>query len=228
MKIAAIWFDVDGTLIRTKGAGRQAFVETAQIAFGIYDPMKDIHFAGRTDRSIVAEFFQKHQIPLTSDNFNRFFAIYPSVLQKVLPRYNGYVCPGVIEFLNFLESLGNFKPLIGLLTGNIYLGAEIKLRYFNLWHRFEAGIFGDQHEDRIMLAYQALEFMQQINPNITGSNLVIVGDTPADIKCGKAIGAKTVAVTTGGASWNELKQTGPDLIVSTLNETSLHNFFLNR
>lgn len=225
MQIEVLWFDVDGTLIRTGGAGKRAFVETARLAFGIEDLMEDVRFAGRTDRSLVAEFFHRHQIPNTPENFSRFYGIYVVQLRRLLPRCNGKVCQGVNSFLSYLYRLGNNKPVLGLLTGNIYLGAEIKLRHFNLWHHFQLGVFGDYEEDRHALASQAYTLAKQfLGHELVPEQMVVIGDTPADVLCGKAIGARTLAVATGGASWEELEACKPDLLVPNLEEVVLEDF----
>ena len=97
-------------------------------------------------------------------------------------------------------------PVLGLLTGNIRLGAEIKLRHFGLWEIFQFGGFADDHEERDHIAAAALARGRRVlGKNLQPQEIVVIGDTPFDVRCGKFIGAKTLAVATGGAKLEELK-----------------------
>jgi phosphoglycolate phosphatase-like HAD superfamily hydrolase len=130
------------------------------------------------------------------------------------------VCPGVREFIRDLQALPN-PPALGLLTGNIRLGAEIKLRHFGLWETFRFGGFADDHEDRDHIAVAALERGRRVlGKNLSPLEVVVVGDTPFDVRCGKFIGAKVLAVATGGAKLDELKKCQPDWAVEDLTRVS--------
>jgi phosphoglycolate phosphatase-like HAD superfamily hydrolase len=107
--------------------------------------------------------------------------------------------------------------MLGLLTGNIRLGAEIKLRRYGLWEFFETGGFADDSEDRNHIAAAALEHGRRLlGENLRGGEILVVGDTPHDVRCGKHIGAKVLAVATGGAKLDELKNHKPDWAVEDL------------
>ena len=109
--------------------------------------------------------------------------------------------------------------MIGLLTGNIRLGAEIKLRSHGLWEIFETGGFADDHEERDQIAAAArARGSRLLGGQLRGDEIVVVGDTPFDIRCGKFIGAKVLAVATGGATLAELKRHQPDWAVENLRE----------
>jgi phosphoglycolate phosphatase-like HAD superfamily hydrolase len=106
-----------------------------------------------------------------------------------------------------------------LLTGNIRLGAEIKLRRFGLWDRFTTGAFGDDHEDRNQIAAIARDRgSQELRRPLGGPEILVVGDTPHDVACGRAIGARVLAVATGGASQQQLEPHRPDWLVQSLEE----------
>ena len=108
-------------------------------------------------------------------------------------------------------------PLLGLLTGNIRLGAEIKLRHFNLWDVFQTGAFADDHEERDQIAAVARQRGSRIlGTELRGDEVVVIGDTPLDIRCARAIGAKALAVATGGAKLAELKRHQPDWAIPDL------------
>lgn len=218
--VRLVLFDVDGTLVHTGRAGTQAFAKTFATGFNAPDGVEKIQFAGRTDVNLVREFFSLHGIPATPENFGRFFERYAFWLDHLVAQSHGGPCEGVPEFLDGLRALPR-PPLPGLLTGNIRLGAEIKLRRFNLWDVFEIGAFADDSEDRNQIAVAALERGRRVlGKDLQPKEIVVVGDTPHDIRCGQFIGAKTLAVATGGATLAELKQHQPDWAVKDL--TQIH------
>ena len=218
--VRLVLFDVDGTLVHTGRAGSQAFAKTFATEFNARDGIDKIRFAGRTDVNLVREFFGFHNIPATPENFQRFFERYVFWLDQILAHSTGKICQGVPEFINGLRALPN-PPTLGLLTGNIRLGAEIKLRHYGLWGVFKTGGFADDHEDRNHIAAATLERGRRVlGKNLRPEEIVVVGDTPFDIRCGKFIGAKVLAVATGGAKLDELKRHQPDWAVEDLTRVS--------
>jgi phosphoglycolate phosphatase len=214
--VRLVLFDVDGTLIRTGGAGVRAFAKTFASEFGVEDGFERLKFPGRTDPGLVREFFQFHSIAPTPANFTRFFDRYVFWLDQIMRDSHSVVCPGVWGFLHQLQQLPQ-APLLGLLTGNIRLGAEIKLRHLQLWEVFRTGGFGDDHEDRGRIAAVARERGSRIlGSELHGSEVLVVGDTPLDIGCARAIGAKVLAVATGGSSLGELQAHQPDWAIPDL------------
>ena len=208
--VRLILFDIDGTLVRTGGAGVKAFAKVFATEFGATDGFDGLRFAGRTDRSLVREFFNLHGIPATPENFDRFFERYVFWLDHILQDSHKAVCAGVWEFLEQLQSLDP-PPTLGLLTGNIRLGAEIKLRHFKLWDLFVTGAFADDHEDRDQIAAIARgRGSRLLGRELEGREVLVIGDTPLDIRCARAIGAKVLAVATGGAELAELQRHQPD------------------
>jgi len=219
--LRAVFFDVDGTLIRTGGAGKAAFAYTLSSVFGVHNVAERIHFAGRTDISLVREMFTVGGIEPTKENFQRFFDAYPFWLDYLLSRTRGEVIPGVREFIGALLARPD-PPLIGLLTGNIRLGAEIKLRHFCLWELFKTGAFADDGEDRAQIAQCArYRASQQLHKELAGHEILVVGDTPHDIRCARAIGAKAMAVLTGGATRVQLAALKPDWLVEDLRRVNI-------
>jgi phosphoglycolate phosphatase-like HAD superfamily hydrolase len=218
--IRLVLFDIDGTLVHTGGAGTKAFAKVFATEFGARDHFEKLKFAGRTDVSLVREFFSYHGIVASPENFRRFFEHYVLMLDHILATSKTEECPGVREFLAAVKSLPE-TPLRGLLTGNIRLGAEIKLRHFDLWREFETGAFADDHEDRDEIAAAARQRGSRVlGRNLRGEEILVIGDTPLDIRCGRAIGAKVLAVATGGATLEELKRHAPDWAVADLREIS--------
>jgi len=214
--VRLVLFDIDGTLVHTGSAGVKAFAKVFATEFGARDHFERLKFAGRTDVSLVREFFSFHDIKPTEANFKRFFERYVFWLDHILADSKTATCPGVWEFIRELKSLPA-PPVLGLLTGNIRLGAEIKLRHFGLWEAFETGAFADDAEQRDEIAAVARERgARMLNRRLQDNQVLVIGDTPLDIRCGRAIGAKVLAVATGGAKLDELQRHQPDYAVPDL------------
>jgi phosphoglycolate phosphatase-like HAD superfamily hydrolase len=216
--VRLVLFDIDGTLIRTGGAGVKAFAKVFETEFNAVDGFERMKFGGRTDTGLVREFFGYHNIPATSENFERFFERYVFWLDHILKQNETTVCAGVWDFIRELQSLAK-PPLIGLLTGNIRLGAEIKLRHAGLWDLFVTGGFADDSEERDKIAAIAKERGSRLlKQELRGEQVVVIGDTPLDIRCARAIGAKVLAVATGMVPIEELELHKPEWAVKDLRE----------
>jgi phosphoglycolate phosphatase-like HAD superfamily hydrolase len=214
--VRLVLFDIDGTLVHTGGVGIKAFAKTFATEFNAHDGVEKIHFPGRTDVSLVRELFSLHNIAATPENFRRFFERYVFWLDHIIAQSNGGPCKGVLEFLDGLRMLPQ-PPLLGLITGNIRLGAEIKLRRFGLWDAFQTGAFADDSEDRNQIAAIAHKRGSHVlGKELRGDQIVVVGDTTHDIRCAQAIGAKVLVMATGGADLDELKRHQPDWAVEDL------------
>ncbi len=214
--IRLVLFDIDGTLIRTGGAGVNAFGRAFETEFQISNGVAQIKFSGRTDTGIAREMFLQHGVEPSPANLARFFDSYVFWLDYLLTQTNGAVISGVWEFIHQLHGLPA-RPAMGLLTGNIRLGAEIKLRYYELWELFRTGAFADDHEDRNQIAAIAKQRGSRLlNEDLRGDQVLVVGDTPRDIQCARAIGAKVLAVATGSEKLDELKGHRPDWLVENL------------
>jgi phosphoglycolate phosphatase-like HAD superfamily hydrolase len=219
--VRLVLFDIDGTLIRTGGAGVQAFDRTFEEVFGLKDTAKSLKFSGRTDVSLVREGLKKHGIEPSESNFQKFFATYPLHLEQFLKVLPGAVLPGILPLIQQLYACEN-RPVIGLLTGNVRRGAELKLGHYGLWDRFETGAFADDNEDRNCIASVAkVRGEEMLGQKLDGSEVVVIGDTPLDIACGNSIGAKVLAVATGIHSRAELLAEHPAWAVETVSEVGL-------
>jgi phosphoglycolate phosphatase len=214
-------FDVDGTLVITGGAGVRAFGRTLATQFGIADGTEGVRFAGRTDSSLVREIFIRHDLEPSPANVQQFFDAYVFLLDHLLQSPPGGALPGVHDWLETLRRLPD-PPLLGLLTGNIRLGAEIKLRRFCLWDYCETGGFADDHIDRNRIAETARRRGEQLlGRKLEGEEVLVVGDTPLDIACGRHLGARVLAVATGPFAPEELRQHQPDWTAVDLREASV-------
>lgn len=202
-------FDIDCTLIDTGGAGMEALKQTARELFGADGPELDL--AGSTDSGIVRGMLDHFSSDLSLDDF---YKVYLSKLPPNLDSFAGRVLPGV-DLL--LDGLVRSDDTLGLLTGNLAKGAWGKLSYYGLSDYFAFGAFGDDHHDRNLLGPIALDRASQHSKYVyQGENTMVIGDTPKDIACGKAMGAVTLAVATGGFSVAELIAYGADYAVEDL------------
>ncbi len=214
--IRLVLFDIDGTLISSGGAGVSAFGEVARVTFRAPEGTRRLKFAGRTDVSLIREFFSQEGIPATPENFSRFLDDYVHWLATYLVERSGRVLPGVWQTLRAIQSMPD-RPLLGLLTGNIRLGAELKLRHFGLWDGFELGAFADDAEDRNHIAAIARDRgSERLGRPLRGDEVLVIGDTAHDIACARAIGAPCLAVATGGSSLAELQAHAPAWAVPSL------------
>ena len=222
--IRLVLFDIDGTLIKTGGAGEKAFAKVCAQEFNVPDATKNLHFAGRTDPAIVRDFFSEFDISPTPENFTRFFSAYVIWLEKILATLDGTVLPGARELVAGFARQPH-KPVIGLLTGNIKQGAQLKLGHYRLWDAFIMGAFGDDHEDRNQIAAIARERGAQIlGGQLRGEEILVIGDTPRDVECGKVIDAKVLAVATGIFSTEQLRKCEPHRVVGDLTEVTVDDF----
>ncbi|HZM06701.1 MAG TPA: HAD family hydrolase [Candidatus Saccharimonadales bacterium] len=219
--VRLVLFDIDGTLIHSGGAGVKAFARAFQSEFGIHDGTERLKFAGRTDVSLVREFFSHHHIDASAKNFARFFEAYLGWLEKIIGQCEGGACAGVMEFYEALNA-APAPPLIGLLTGNIRRGAQIKLQHYQLWDKFPFGAFADDDEERDRIAAVARQRgSERLGRPLLGEEVVVIGDTPLDIRCARAIGAKALAVATGSFSAPELLEHSPDWAVADLSKINV-------
>lgn len=212
-----IFWDIDGTLVDAAGAGISAWLEGMRACFDLEGNIEGIRWAGRTDPFIGKLFFEKFGIEMTDAAFSRFLEHYVSRLPESLEQRKGQVLPGIPRMLEHIHRRSDLAQ--GLLTGNIARGAEHKLRHFGLWYYFPFGSFADGIFDRNELSPVALRIArEQIRPGLGGEDLIIIGDTPYDIACGKVIGAKTVAVATGHFSQEQLAESAPDWLFRDFRE----------
>lgn len=206
--MAVCLFDIDGTLLSSGGAGQAAMEAALKSTFGITAPTEGISVAGRTDRAIVTDLMGFHGVEDVETNWFRFVDAYIEKLPHELSSRGGLVLPGVVELLAGLVSREQLT--LGLLTGNFRRGAELKLAHYGLSEYFSGGAFGDEHFDRDDVAKAALADVREKVDTSAETEVWVIGDTPADVKCGRAINATVVAVATGLYSMDELEASEPD------------------
>ncbi len=211
MKIL-LW-DIDGTLIRSGNAGHRAMNAAALAVFGLQDAFTNFDFGGRTDPWVLDLLCRQHRLEAPPDRIERFYAVYVESLRRELHNPRALTCAGIRETLALFHSTTGTAQ--GLLTGNIVAGAKVKLEHFGLWDYFAFGAFADDSGERNQLGPIALERARRHldRADLEPSDLIVIGDTPHDIACARAVGAHAVATATGGFAYEELAAHRPDLLV---------------
>jgi phosphoglycolate phosphatase len=211
-------FDIDGTLISSGGAGKAALERALAAEFGVTHSIEKLQLSGRSDRAIMLDLFRLHAIDDRPDDWQRLTAAYLRHLPDCLASHNGRILPGITALL---DELRRRNIPVGLLTGNIRAGAKVKLGHFGLYDHFAFGGFGDHHLDRDDIARDALaEVQARWNGQHSPERIWVIGDTPLDIRCARAIGAKAAAVATGWHSMDELAAHEPDLLLTDLSDAT--------
>jgi phosphoglycolate phosphatase len=181
--------------------------------FSIANAFHDIPMAGRTDAWILSDAAAVHGIPADSPDLARFPGVYLRHLAREIlvrgPRYG--IMPGVRALLDALTDRRD--AYVALLTGNYETGAQLKLEHFDLWRYFRCGAFGDGAADRNGLVPKALARVAACEgPAFAPSDAVVIGDTPLDVACAKAGGARSIAVATGNHTVDQLRAAGADVV----------------
>jgi phosphoglycolate phosphatase len=211
-------FDIDGTLVNTGGAGVQSLKATLRNRFRAEDDLRDIEIAGKTDRAIIRDILRKYGVDRTEENITSFAREYIEGLPSCLSRTRGRILPGIQQLLKRLKPQPHI--VLALLTGNLQEGARLKLQHYGLWDFFEFGAFADDHHDRNELGAFARKRAQlRHGHEFDAADIDVIGDTNHDIACGKAFGARTIAVATGSWSRERLQGCTPDFLFDDLSGT---------
>ena len=209
-------FDIDGTLIASGGAGRDAIADAFSDEYGL-SGLDGVQIDGRTDTGIFEDALRRAGVDPTPADVARMTDAYIARLPEALRTHDGRVLDGVVDLLDALEGA---DAVLGLATGNVVRGAELKLRYYGLWERFAGGGFGDvsSNRDRVLAAgVEELARVGGVEP--AAASPVVIGDTPRDVSAGHAVGARVLAVATGNYGEKALRESGADHVLPDLRDT---------
>jgi phosphoglycolate phosphatase-like HAD superfamily hydrolase len=217
-----VLFDIDGTLVLTGGAGVRAMTRACDEIVGSSNALHGVAVAGRTDWIILSDALERMGRDLDQDLFSALRDRYVEYLRaeiKVPGHGVKAVMPGIQALLDDLQARDGVY--LGLLTGNFEAGARIKLEYFDLWRYFQCGAFGDDAADRNALVPFAVSRARECGvPELAPQDILVVGDTPHDIACARAVGATPVAVATGMFTPQQLRDSGADIVFRDLSDTA--------
>jgi len=215
-------FDIDGTLVTARGAGRLAIGEALRQTYGTAGDVEHYDFRGKTDPRIVFDLMRGAGI--ADDAIERGLSACFDAYTRELERQIGdgsrvIVLPGIAEVVRALSTRDD--ALVGLLTGNIEAGARVKLRSTGLFPLFRVGAYGSDSMDRRKLPAIACERARVVaRRDFPFDRVTIIGDTPLDVDCARACGAVAVAVATGFHPHAELAACAPDLLFTDFSDVS--------
>lgn len=208
-------FDIDGTLLSPGPGARAAFAGALEEVYGTQGAMDGYAFEGKLDPLIVAELMGEAGVPeaIIASGVSRALSLYADRLEAALALDGPRLKPRVTELLDRVAAAPAAVPAI--LTGNVERGAKAKLSAVGIWHRFLFGVFGDEAPRREELGRLALSrARERTGITFDGRSCVVIGDSRQDVACGRAIGARVVAVATGKTPAGELSAAGADVVLA--------------
>ena len=212
-RVTVLFWDIDGTLLTTARGGVAAWEEAVLELTGRSFDLGTIRIAGLTDYQIGVKTLEALGLAVEEALLRRLVDRYGELLPSALPRRKGTVLPNVRQILDELRDRVDVRSL--LLTGNTRAGARAKLTHYGLIDYFADGAFAEDTGERATIARRALQLAHGTN-TVERPDLFVIGDTPHDIQCARAIHARTIAVATGGYSLQELQEHGAWRVFQTL------------
>jgi phosphoglycolate phosphatase len=213
-----ILFDIDGTLTSSDGAGSRAVYLAMRQVYGLSEDPKPVPMAGKTDLLIFRELAQGNGLKTGKRYLDLFCEIYPAILRKCLreAKRKRLHC-GVKELLPILAKRPDI--CMALLTGNLEVTAQMKLKLGRINRYFALGAYGSDHWNRLRLPAIARRRARELGIRVRPKHMVVIGDTPRDIECAHGYGARAIAVATGPYSQAQLRKYKPDLLCANLANT---------
>ena len=221
MSKTLLLFDIDGTLLDTGGAGAAALLDAAEAILEVRrEELPPLDLAGATDGGVIRQLFTDAKLEFGEARANAFRDHYLERLRIRLHQgdFPGRLLAGVTELLPRLREAADVFA-IGLLTGNLRRGAQLKLERFNIHHHFADGGFGDDGVHRNELGPVAVLRMEQaVARRFSPEQVIVIGDTPKDVACAQAMGARCLAVATGKFTRPELEPLSPWKVMDDLSD----------
>jgi phosphoglycolate phosphatase-like HAD superfamily hydrolase len=214
-----VLFDIDGTLLTSGFAGVDAMHLAFADLYQIADGFAGISMSGKTDRAILEEAFILHRLAISEDAHALFYDQYIQYLRRTLcePGRPQRLMPGIPQILEALA--GQADIIVGLMTGNYAIAAQLKLEAFGIWQYFRVGAYGSDAADRNVLVPIAQERTRTLlGHDVPPQRIFVIGDTPRDIACARAHNAWAIAVATGNYTLDELQKHQPDYCLSDMSD----------
>ena len=210
-----VLFDIDGTLLETGGAGREAFIRGLARVTGVRDDLAYLSFAGNTDRNVLDQVMRERGLRFGAEETRRIFAEIALELRGLLKERPAREVAGAGRFVARLAAQG---AGLGLVTGNIRACAYLKLGSVGMDSYFRFGGFGDEHAERSKIALSALAAAREMGMEAAAGGVCLVGDTPLDVAAGRAVGVPVVGVASGKFGEKELLEAGASVVVKDFSE----------
>lgn len=210
-----VFWDIDGTLVRSDGAGRRSLRRAFREVWSREANIDAISFGGRTDHWLAGAVLRENGVEPSVENrrllLERYVTVFPQEMADTTPT----LMKGADRAVAAVAEDGRWHQ--SLLTGNVRPTAYLKVGHFGLAHHFTWGAFCDGHEERDDLARHGLALAKEkLGAQLSGDRIVIIGDTVRDVRCARAIGARVIAVATGADTMEELAKAGPDELIQSL------------
>jgi phosphoglycolate phosphatase-like HAD superfamily hydrolase len=210
-----LFWDIDGTLLTTARAGVFALEDAAREVCGAQPDFQALNTAGLTDAEVAGLAIESCGGEASEELVEAFLRAYERRLPDSLHRRKGRVMPGIVAVLDYLAERRDDVTSL-LLTGNTEAGARAKLAHYGLDGYFDGGAFCIDSAGRESIARRARQLAEERLGELSGDRLYVIGDTPHDIRVGKAIGARTVALGTGPVPLGQLLACEPWLAFEQL------------
>ncbi len=222
-------FDIDGTLLDTQGAGRAALGSAMVDVYGETGPIDEFSFHGKTDPAIVRALLRAAGRPdqEIDAGLQALWLAYIDYLDDELASRTDIlaICAGVTDLLAAAGAAGDLA--LGLVTGNVEAGAWRKLRACGLDGNFGVGAFGSDSEHREHLPPIAMERAHaSLGITFRPDTVIVIGDTPEDVRCARSSGVTAVAVASGRYTGEELAEHRPDYLFETLDADGVREALL--
>jgi phosphoglycolate phosphatase len=217
-----VLFDIDGTLLNSEGLGRASMQRALAEVFGS-PGNPSYRYDGKTDKQIVRDVMrlEGHSDEHIDSRMETLILLYLEGLRTGAKsgKFNVRPLPGVVELLNALEARKDV--VLGLLTGNVEPGARVKLTAAGINpDRFRVNAFGSDHEHRPQLpAIAQKRASERLGLDIAGERVIVIGDTPADIECGRSLGARAIGIASGHYTVEQLEAHHPYAVFPSLGDT---------
>jgi phosphoglycolate phosphatase len=207
-------FDIDHTLLYSGGAGGHAMNLAFGEMFGISDGFAKVEFSGRTDLSILGNGLAAHHIQGgVEEHLEEFCRRYYALLPPALEDRHGHLMPG---FPQLLEALANTPGVrLGLGTGNFKQGGYLKLEHYGIAHYFEGGGFGEESLERGDVIAAAID---RLADGASRHDILVIGDTPLDVKAARDNGVVGVGVATGNYTSEQLRESGAQVVFENFSD----------
>jgi phosphoglycolate phosphatase-like HAD superfamily hydrolase len=219
MKMKAVLFDIDGTILNCNKAGKHSLIQACLDVFGTIGKMEMVDFQGKTDPLILTESLSAMGFSdeIIKNRTEELKEKYFSHLEENIIKYDILIMPGIPELLKILSLQKNI--ILGILTGNFKKSAEIKIAAAGVKDYFPFGAYGDDAHNRNDLPPVAKKLINEIGIDMDFNDIFIIGDTVYDIECAKNSGAVSISVGTGWADKEKLLSCNPDFYFEDLSDT---------